>query len=84
MQRCRAAAAQADDSAEWKAVLSDAQQLERLSKGRKPLRKLMLQLYGDHSAYHDARAHTRLVQAHQVKELATACIKTLQRNGSVH
>ena len=60
-----AAAIEANDVAEWKEALSQAQQCEQLSKGRKPMRKLMLQLYGDHSAYHDAKAHTRLVQAYQ-------------------
>ena len=52
--------------AEWKDVLSDAQQCDQLGKGRKPLRKLMLQLYGGHSAYHDAKANTRLTQAYKV------------------
>ena len=60
------AAMQAGDVVEWKEALSQAQQCEQLSKGRKPMRKLMLQLYGDHSAYHDAKAHTHLVQAYQV------------------
>ena len=52
--------------AAWKAGLSEALQCEQLSKSRVSMRKLMLQLYGGHSAYHDAKAHTRLYHAHKV------------------
>ena len=59
-------AAEKTDVAVWKELLGKAQQCEQLSKGRKSMRKLMLQLYGGHSAYHDAKAHTRLTHAHKV------------------
>jgi len=59
-------AAEKTDVAVWKELLGQAQQCEQLSKGRKSMRKLMLQLYGGHSAYHDAKAHTRLTHAHKV------------------
>jgi len=58
--------AEKTDGAVWKELLGQAQQCEQLSKGRKSMRKLMLQLYGGHSAYHDAKAHTRLTHAHKV------------------
>lgn len=59
-------AAEKTDVAVWKELLSKVQQCEQLSKGRQSMRKLMLQLYGGHSAYHDAKARTRLTHAHKV------------------
>ena len=59
-------AAEKTDVAVWKELLGKAQQCEQLNKGRKSMRKLMIQLYGGHSAYHDAKAHTRLTHAHKV------------------
>ncbi len=67
------AAAEKSDVVAWKEVLSEAQRCEQLGKGRKSLRKLMLLLYGGHSAYHDAKAHTRLAQAHKVRARQQLC-----------
>lgn len=39
---------------------------EQLGKGKKPMRKLLLHIYGGHTAYHDAKAHARLTQTHKV------------------
>ena len=63
---CVCVAAEGGNAPAWKEVLGQAQQSEQLSRGRKPLRKLMLMLHGDHTAYHDAKAHIRLVQAYKV------------------
>ena len=60
------ATGKASNVAEWKEVLSEAQMCEQLAKGRKPMRTLLLHIYGGHTAYHDAKAHTRLTQAHKV------------------
>ncbi|KAL0024070.1 hypothetical protein WJX79_002966 [Trebouxia sp. C0005] len=74
---CLAAAAgpqiaEKTDVAVWKELLSKVQQCEQLSKGRQSMRKLMLQLYGGHSAYHDAKARTRLTHAHKALQAAAA------------
>lgn len=52
-------------------MLSEAQQCDQLAKRRKPMRALMLHIYGGHTAYHDAKAHTRLILAHKVCRFCT-------------
>ena len=59
-------AAQGSKVEEWKEALSETQQCDQLAKRRKPVRKLMLHLYGGHTAYHDAKALTRLTLAYKV------------------
>ena len=59
-------AAQGSKVEEWQEVLSGAQQCDQLARRRKPVRKLMLHIYGGHTAYHDAKAHTRLTLAYKV------------------
>ena len=64
-------AAQGSKVEEWKDMLSEAQQCDQLAKRRKPMRALMLHIYGGHTAYHDAKAHTRLILAHKVCRFCT-------------
>ena len=55
--------------------MSKAQQCEALGQGRKALRKLMIIVYGGHSAYHDTKTGLRIEAAHQVqscKRIVTA------------
>lgn len=59
-------AAQGNKVEEWKEVLSGAQQCDQLARRRQPVRKLMLHIYGGHTAYHDAKAYTRLTLAYKV------------------
>ena len=63
---CVIAVGQGPAAAEWKDVLSRAQQCEALGQGRKQLRKLMVALYGGHSAYHDTKARFRIDSTYQV------------------
>lgn len=67
------AAAECSKAGEWKEALSEAQQCDQLAKRSKPMRKLMLHIYGGHTAYHDAKAHTRLTLAYQVCILWMPC-----------
>lgn len=69
-------AAESSMVGEWKVALSEAQHCDQLAKTRKPMRKLMLHIYGGHTAYHDAKAQNRLTLAYKVCSCWTACKAT--------